>query len=264
MKNSPIKKQERSISYGDIFKLGNHFLALGDCRDTDLVKKLVGANKIKAVIADVPYGIAVAESKEGFQTLKKNKAIANDHLQSDVEYTAFTCGWIEALKPHLERKNAFYIFNSDRMIFALHDGMLQAGMKFGQLLIWVKTSAVIGRMDYAPQHELIAYGWYGVHEFLKSNDKSVIVHPKPQKSPRHPTTKPIGLIRRLVLNSTRIGDVVFDGFLGSGTTLFACEQTKRICIGIELDADYVRSILEQFEDLTGIEAIKLYEQNPDK
>jgi site-specific DNA-methyltransferase (adenine-specific) len=134
--------------------------------------------------------------------------------------------------------------------------MVEAGMKFAQLLIWVKTHAVIGRMDYAPQHELIAYGWFGTHEFLKSKDKSVLVCPRPNKSAMHPTTKPLDLIRRLILNSTRIGDVVYDGFLGSGTTLLACEQTKRVCIGVELDPEYCQTIIFRFEKLTGLKAEK--------
>ena len=222
-----------------------------------MVARLVGSQKIKAVISDPPYGVAVAESKEGFQTLAKNKPILNDHLQSDLEYRAFTRDWIEAITPHLERKNSFYIFNSDKMIFALRDGMNDAGLKFAQLLIWVKTHAVIGRMDYAPQHELIAYGWHGTHEFLKSKDKSVLICPKPNKSKMHPTTKPLDLIRRLVLNSTRIGDVVFDGFLGSGTALLVCEQTKRICIGVEMDSEHCQTTLDRFEKLTGIKPEKI-------
>lgn len=253
-----MTKSSNLIKYGDIVKLGNHYLACGDSQDKELVNRIVGKLKIKAVICDPPYGIAVAESKRGFQALSKDKAIVNDHIQSDAEYRAFTRNWIEAIMPHLARKNIFYIFNSDRMIFALREGMLQAGVKFGQLLIWVKTHAVIGRMDYAPQHELIAYGWYGTHEFLKSKDRSVITHPKPNKSPNHPTTKPIGLIRRLILNSTRIGDVVFDGFLGSGTCLLACEETQRICVGIETDREYVETAIREFEKLTGIKSIKIH------
>ncbi|MEK7638976.1 MAG: site-specific DNA-methyltransferase [Patescibacteria group bacterium] len=249
-----MKKSSNSIKYGDSFRLGNHLLLCADSRNKDMVAKLVGDQKIKAVVIDPPYGVAVTESKEGFQTLAKNKVIANDHLQSDEEYRKFTSDWIEAVTPHLERKNSFYIFNSDKMVFALREGMVDAGVKFGQLLIWVKTHAVIGRMDYAPQHELIAYGWFGVHEFLKSKDKSVLLCPKPNKSKMHPTTKPLDLIRRLILNSTRIGDVVYDGFLGSGTALLACEQTKRICIGVELDPEYCQTIIDRFEKLTGIKA----------
>ena len=252
-----MKKSPNSIKKGDIFKVGNHYIGCGDSRDKDFVEKVIGKHRIKAVITDVPYGVDVTESKKNFKTLLKNKSVANDHLQSDQEYATFTQDWIEAVSPHLERKNVFYIFNSDKMIFALREGMLNAGCKFGQLLIWVKTQAVVGRMDYAPQHELIAYGWHGVHEFLKSKDKSVIVYPKPNRSPFHPTTKPIGLIRHLILNSTRIDDVVFDGFLGSGTCLLACDQTKRICIGIELDSEYVETSISRFEKLTGIKREKI-------
>lgn len=252
-----MNKSLSSIKYGDSFRLGNHLLLCADSRNKDMVAKLVGKHKIKSVIIDPPYGVAVTESKEGFQTLAKNKVIANDHLQSDEEYRKFTRDWIEAVIPHLERKNSFYIFNSDKMVFALREGMLEAGLKFGQLLIWVKTHAVIGRMDYAPQHELIAYGWYGVHEFLKSKDKSVLVCPKPNKSKMHPTTKPLDLIRRLILNSTRIGDVIYDGFLGSGTALLACEQTKRVCIGVELDPEYCQTIIDRFQKLTGLKAEKI-------
>ncbi|TAN57228.1 site-specific DNA-methyltransferase [Patescibacteria group bacterium] len=252
-----MTKLKNSIKFDDLFRLGNHLLFCGDSRDKDIIAKLIDKHKIKAVIIDPPYGVAVAESKEGFQTLAKNKPILNDHLQSDEEYRKFTREWIEAVKPYLARKNSFYIFNADKMVFALREGMRDADVKFGQLLVWVKTHAVVGRMDYAPQHELIAYGWYGAHEFLKSKDKSVIVHPKPNKSPFHPTTKPLGLIRRLILNSTRIGDTVYDGFLGSGTTLLACEQTKRVCVGVELDPEYCQTVIDRFQKLTGLTAKKI-------
>lgn len=252
-----MNPSKNSIKYGSIFRLGNHLLGCGDSRDKEMVARVVGAAKIKAVISDPPYGVALTESKENFQKLLKPKAIANDHLQTDEEYAKFTREWIDAIAPHLATKNAFYIFNSDKMIFALREGMLESGLKFGQILVWVKTQAVIGRLDYAPQHELIGYGWRGTHEFMKGKDKSVLVYPRPSRSPFHPTTKPIALIRRLILNSTKIGDVVYDAFLGSGTALLACEQTKRICVGMELDSEYCCTVIERFEKMSGTKAIKL-------
>lgn len=257
MKNSQIKKQRRLIKQGQIFALGDHLLGCGDARDKKFVNRLLAEKNVKSVIIDIPYGVAVAESKEGFQKLSKNKIIQNDHLQTDVEYIKFNKDWIEAVLPHLSKKNSFYIFNADKMVFALREAMLQSGLKFGQLLIWVKTHSVIGRLDYAPMHELIAYGWSGSHEFMKSKDRSVLCYPKPNKSPYHPTTKPIPLIRHLILNSTKVGDVVYDGFLGSGTALLACEQTKRKCVGIEIDPEYVQTAIDRFEKLTGVKAKKL-------
>ena len=244
-----------SIKPGDCFRLGVHVVMCGDSRDKSAMTNLLAGQKIKAVITDPPYGVALASNS--LKPILKNKLIENDHLQSDAEYERFSLDWIEAIKPHLEKKNVFYIFNSDKMVFALRNAMLAGGLKFAQLLIWVKTHAVVGRLDYAPQHELIAYGWHGTHEFLKSKDKSVIIFPKPNKSPFHPSTKPIGLIRQLVLNSTRIGDVVFDGFLGSGTALLACEETKRVCVGVEIDPEYVRTAILRWEKLTGLSAEKI-------
>lgn len=252
-----MKKSKNSIKYGDVFHIGSHIIACGDCRDEAFMKKVIGDREIKSVIADVPYGVALTESKRGFSKISKDKAIANDHFQTDAEYAKFTKEWIDAVVPYLCRKNSFYIFNGDKMLFALREGMIQAGCRFAQLLIWVKTHAVIGRMDYAPQHELIAYGWVGTHEFLKAKDKSILIYPKPQKSPIHPSTKPVGLIRRLVLNSTRIGDTVFDGFLGSGTTAVACEETKRRCIGIDVDVEYCSVAITRVETLIKAKAKKV-------
>lgn len=252
-----MKKLQNSIKHGDIFLLGQHLLLAGDCTNKEQIAKVMCNKKIKAVIIDPPYGIALTESKRDFNPLSKDKVILNDHIQTDEEYIEFSKKWLGAIIPHMERKNSFYIFNSDKMIFALRQVMIDSGMKFAQLLIWVKTHAIIGRMDYAPQHELIAYGWFGTHEFLKGKDKSVLICPKPNKSPFHPSTKPRDLIRRLILNSTRIGDVVYDGFLGSGTTLLACEQTKRVCIGVEYDLEYCQTIINRFEELSGIKVKKL-------
>ena len=162
----------------------------------------------------------------GISPLKAHKIITNDDICTDPEYADFTHGWLAQVLPHLSKKNSIYIFNADKMLFALKAGMDQAGVRFSQLIIWVKNHAIVGRKDYLPQHELIAFGWFGTHTFRRSKDKSVIFYPKPNKSPLHPTMKPIGLISRLILNSTEIGDVVYDGFGGSGTTLIACEQTE--------------------------------------
>ncbi len=231
------------------YKLGSHRLARGDCTDASLIKKLVGKDRIKLIVADPPYGVGYVENKAGFSKIKKAKIIANDDLTNEESYKAFTTEWLKVAVPHLYYKNALYIFNSDKMVFALKDAMVACGFNLSQLLIWVKNNQVTGRKDYLLKHELIVYGWYGVHEFLKSKDKSVIFYPKPMASPLHPTSKPVGLIRRLILNSTRIGDIVYDPFGGSGSTLIACEQTRRKCLTAEIDPDYCNTIIERFKRL---------------
>lgn len=257
MKNLPASKQKKSIKCGDIFRIGDHLLACGDARDVTLVDRLVGKAKIKLICTDPPYGVLAVESKEGFSPLKVNKKILNDDIVSESQYTQFTKDWLVPVIPYLATKNAAYIFNSDKMLFALREGMERSGMKFAQLLIWIKNHAVVGRKDYLPMHELIAYGWYGTHQFHKAKDKSVLFCPKPNRSPLHPTQKPIDLLRRLILNSTAINEVVYDCFSGSGSTGIACEQTKRRAIMIERDEDYCQTILDRFERLFSITAERI-------
>jgi len=111
----------------------------------------------------------------------------------------------------------------------------------------------MSRKDYLPQHELIAYGWHGKHKFERSRAKDLIIHPRPSKSKLHPTQKPIGLLRKLIPNVSSIGDYIYDGFLGSGSTVIACEHLGRGCIGIEQDPEYVETCLKRLEKLTGEE-----------
>lgn len=257
MKKQPILKHENLIKPGTIWQLGQHRLAYGDCRDKKLVSKLLGGQKINLICSDPPYGVAVVESNRNFKQVSKDKKIFNDHIQSNDEYRSFSYAWLEVMRSHLASYNACYIFNADKMIWSLRDGLIDAKFKLAQLLVWVKSQSVVGRLDYAPQHELIVYGWYGKHRFQRSKDKSVFFYQRPSRSKLHPTTKPIGLIRRLILNSSEIGGSVFDGFLGSGTTLLACEQTKRKCFGIELDLEYCLTTIRRWEQLTGLKVKRL-------
>jgi DNA modification methylase len=103
-------------------------------------------------------------------------------------------------------------------------------------------------------HELIAYCWFGAHKFYKHKDKSVLFCPKPSKSKYHPSTKPLSLIRRLILNNSQIGEVVYDGFGGSGTTLLVSEETRRKCLMVEIDEEYINTIIARWEKLTGQKA----------
>ena len=254
MKALPKTKLEKSIKPGTIWQLGNHRLVYGNCQDEGLIKKLISKDKINLILSDIPYGVAAVESKQNFKPLKKDKVILNDHIQSEAEYEDFNCKWLDKIIPFLADYNSFYIFNADKMVWSLKDALVKLKFKVAQLLIWVKSQAVVGRLDYAPQHELIIYGWYGKHRFRRFKDRSVLFYQKPQKNKLHPTTKPIGLIRRLILNSSNINEVVYDGFLGSGTTLLACEQTRRKCLAVEIDLEYCLTTIKRFERLTNIKA----------
>ncbi len=246
-----------------IYKLGNHIIAKGDSTDSEFVSRVAKGISIRSVIADVPYGVAYVENKDWVglrgpsmeHSSKGRKKIAGDQLQTDEEYAAFTKKWIDAIKPHLAPKNSFYIFNSDVMVCALRAGMKAADVYCSQFIIWVKNSMVLGRKDYNPQHELIAYGWHGAHKFERSTAKSVMFCPKPAKAKLHATMKPVELLRKLVANSTKVGEWVCDPFIGSGSTLVACEHLKRRCLGIDLDEEYIKTTIARWEKLMGQKAV---------
>lgn len=248
-----------SFKLGETYQLGDHYLLCGDSTDKHSVNTFIGDRKIKSVLCDSPYGVHYTESKLFLQPdgISKHKPIANDWITSESEYYKFSLNWLSAITPHLCKKNSIYSFSSDIMLFPMREAFAYAGIHFGQLLIWVKNHSILGRLDYLPQHETILVGWYGTHEFMKSKDKSVLFCPKPNKSDLHPTMKPLSLLRRLILNSTQIGDYVYDGFGGSGSTLISCEQTKRKCLMIELDPEYCQVICDRFEKVTGIKPIKV-------
>ncbi len=248
----------KTVQQGDIWKLGEHIIGCGDALDAAFVAKVVGDRKVRAIVCDPPYAVAYVEGKRDFnkQSSDTDKVIIGDQLQSDEEYTLFTKTWLEAIKPHLESYNAYYIFNSDSMSPALRSGIKAAGFFYSQGLVWVKNTSVLGRKDYLLMHELIAYGWYGRHKMERSKAKSVLFHPKPVASRLHPTQKPVGLLRKLIPNSTKMGEYVYDPFLGSGSTLIASEHLGRRCIGIELDPAYVATVIARWEKLTGKQAEK--------
>lgn len=249
MKDLLASSQLKSIKEGDIIQIGPHILGCGKAEDKEFQAKLLQGRKINLILVDPPYACNYVDGKQAFSQLSHKTDIANDQLQSEKDYLQFTRNWITAIKPYLELPNSIYIFNTDKMIFAVKQALELEGGKYSQLLIWAKNQSVIGRLDYNPQHELIVYGWFGKHEFYKSKDKSVLCFPKPRKSTLHPTMKPVPLLRHLILNSSRVGDIVWDGFGGSGSTLLACQQTRRICVMTELSPEYCQTIVTRVQSI---------------
>jgi len=248
-----------NIQQGDIYQLGENIIACGDSLDAEFVAKVIGDKKIRCILTDPPYAVAYVEGKRDFNKLSvtPDKVIIGDQLQTDKEYAKFSQTWLEAVKPHLESYNACYIFNGDMMYPALRAGMKKAGFYYSQMIIWLKNHVVLGRKDYLPMFELIAYGWFGRHKMERSKAKSVLFHPKPAKSKLHPTQKPIGLLRKLIPNSTKVNEYIYDPFLGSGGTCIASEHLGRRCIGIDLDPAYISTSIARWEKLTGQKVEKL-------
>jgi DNA modification methylase len=128
-------------------------------------------------------------------------------------------------------------------------------------IIWNKDRLVLSRKDYHTKYEPIWYGWKeGEARLCSVKDRKqsdVWDIERPANSPLHPTTKPIELIEISIKNSSKKNNLILDIFMGSGSTLIACEKLQRKCYGMELDEKYCDVIIERWEQFTGKKAEKI-------
>ena len=113
---------------------------------------------------------------------------------------------------------------------------------------------MLGRSPYQWRHEPILFGWKkkGKHCWYAGRKESTIWEfDKPKKNKDHPTMKPIPLLAYPIMNSSMTNSIVLDPFGGSGSTLIACEQTKRICRTIELDEKFCDVIVKRYIEQVG-------------
>lgn len=264
---------------GDQWVLGGkHKVLCGDCTDTASIAEMCQGGGYALLVTDPPYNV----DYEG-GTGEKLK-IANDNLNDsafeELLFAAFTNA-----KEQLKPGGAFYIFHPDGNGLVFRKLCEEVGLHVRQCIIWVKNAFVVGRQDYQWKHEPCLYGWKeGAHYFIHDRSQAtvyeeekpdyakmkkqellgillsrqneeepttVIRENKPVRNAMHPTMKPVALLSRLIKNSSRREEIVFDPFGGSGSTLIACEQTGRVCHTIEIDPKYVDVIVKRYVLVTG-------------
>lgn len=233
---------------GDVIQLDGHRLICGDCREAHLVAKLFEGQTADMVLTDPPYGVNYAEKNDHLRKFgrgKKHEAITSDVNE---DYRGFFAGFL-ALVPWSEY-NTCYVFMSGQELHNLRLAMEDCGMKWSDYLVWVKNNLVLGRKDYNAKHEFVAYGWKGKHKFYgPTNSTTVLEFSKPQANKLHPTMKPVELLRRLLTDGSEKAALVYDPFLGSGSTMMASEAEGRQCYGFELMPAYCDVIVNRFLEL---------------
>lgn len=237
---------------GDVYTLGNHRIMCGDSTMIDDVEKLMRGDKIDLYLTDPPYNV---NYQGGTKDLLK---IQNDSMDDD-KFREFLKDAFLCANLNMKRGAVFYIWHADLEGYNFRGACFDIGWKIRQCLIWNKNTMVMGRQDYHWKHEPCLYGWKDGSTHLWEADRkqtTVIDFKKPTKSTVHPTMKPVELFTYLIRNNTKNEYLVYDSFLGSGTTLIACEQTNRICYGMELDEKYCDVIVQRWVNLTGGKVIK--------
>lgn len=277
---------------GMIFQLGEHRLMCGDSTKPEELKK-VCETSADLLITDPPYNVGLGwhmRPSEAKQLHRRTDGlvIENDEMDDD-DFFLFLTDGLNAIKENLKPGAAFYIWHADTNGLIFRQACSQTGFEIRQNLIWVKSTFAMGRQDYQWRHEPCLYGWTpgAPHYFINDRTQStvfekprpnfntmkkdemrellekiyedkenttVLHEPKPSASELHPTTKPVRLISRLIINSSKPGEAILDPFGGSGTTIIAAEQLNRRCYMMELDPHYCDVIIDRWEKFTGQKA----------
>jgi site-specific DNA-methyltransferase (adenine-specific) len=246
------------VERGDIWLLGKHRVMCGDSVDQMDVGTLIGDQQISVWLSDPPYGIDhVSVSQEKGQS-KGYRKIENDDL-ADEQFQQFIFDVIKTSLPHMKKGFAFYMWHAMKMQGYVAAAAAAAGILFHRQIVWVKPQFIFGRGHYHWRHELCLMGWLKGDEpnFYGERNQSTIWECVRENDKIHPTQKPIGVLEPSILNHTLPGENVYDPFLGSGSTLIACEKTARTCYGMEIDPHYVSVIIKRWEDYTGQKAQRL-------
>jgi DNA modification methylase len=238
---------------GDLFEIGHHRLICGDSTDPATIERLMQGEKAALALTDPPYGIAYVGKSE--ELAAERKTIANDDLGLDgTRDLVARAARAWPLRPG----GVWYVCSpSGDMETAFRFGLVDASERLRQAIAWVKQHFVLGHQDYHYQHETILYGWReGAGHFWCGSRSEVSVWQidRPSKSADHPTMKPLELLARAIGNSSVRGDIVFDGFGGSGQTLFAAHGLGRRARLVELSPGFCDVIARRAREL-GLEVI---------
>ena len=255
---------------GDLWLMDSHRVLCGDATNPEDVTRLLSDCEPLLLVTDPPYGIDLDSkwrdraglngSAQSESSVVKNRT--RGHTQTSISGDT-RADWSDAfaLVPSLQ---AAYVWHASKFTREVLDGLLRIGFLHHQQIIWNKGRTVLTRTLYWFAHEPCWFvrkknaPWYG-----KAGENSTIWDsPSPkfimggadEDKYDHPTQKPIDLMRRPILNHLRRGELVYDPFLGSGTTLAASELNERVCYGMELDPKYADVVVQRWQQLTGKKA----------
>jgi DNA modification methylase len=232
---------------GDLWILGNHRLLCGDATSRDTVEQLMGGQKADLVFTDPPYNVDYEGYTEEKLTIQGDR-MTPEQFQ-DFLGSVFS-SYLWALKPG----GSMYVCHPSSWQREFQGALELSDFEVRCQIIWAKNTFAWGFGRYKFQHEPIFYchrkgqsdPWYG------DKSQSTLWHEKkPAANRLHPTMKPVELIERALVNSSKAGDLVLDLFGGSGSTMIACEKMARSSRLMELDPKYCDVIVKRWQDFTG-------------
>jgi DNA modification methylase len=235
----------------DLWTLGNHKLLVGDATHHGDVARLMAGETADLLFLDPPYNV----DYEGYT--EDHLKIKGDRM-SDADFKQFLEAAFRSCRTVVKPGASLYVCHSSSWQREFQNALESAGFEVRCQIIWAKNTFAWGFGRYKFQHEPIFYAhvagekdpWYG-----DKTQSTLWCENKPAANRIHPTAKPVELVERALVNSSKAGDLVADFFGGSGSTLIGCERRNRKARLMEIDPKYADCIVRRFEEYTGKKAV---------
>jgi DNA modification methylase len=267
------EKNDIPVSHtGDLWLLGRHRVYCGNSLNSSSYSTLMGSRRAQMVFTDPPYNVKIAGHATGLGAIKhKNFKMAFGEM-SEFEFTDFLAQTFTLLVSHSVDGSLHYVFMDWRHMREILAAGNQVYTELKNLCVWSKGCGGMGSF-YRSAHELVflfkngkdshknnvqlgqhgryrtnVWNYPGANSFSRSTEEGNLLA-------LHPTVKPVALVADAIMDCSARGDLVVDPFLGSGTTLIAAERVGRICCGIELDPQYVDTIVRRWQSFAGLKAM---------
>jgi DNA modification methylase len=236
---------------GDMWLLGRHRLLCGDATIATDVERLLDGARPHLMVTDPPYGVAYDpawRNEAGVSSTARTGRVSNDDRAD----------WRDAWA--LFGGDVAYVWHAGIHSRTVAESLAACGLIIRSQIVWAKPRFVLGRGDYHWQHEPCFYAvrkgatghWQGARD---QSTLWTIATGENDEATEHGTQKPVECMRRPIVNNSKRGDLVYEPFAGSGTTLIAAENTGRVCLALEIDPRYCDVIVERWQRFAGKSAI---------
>jgi DNA modification methylase len=258
---------------GDIWCLGSHKILCGNILDESSLLSLMGGRKAQMVFTDPPYNIEIEDNVSGKGQVKHGDFAMACGEMDKAEFTGFLRGSLGALARHSSPGSVHFVCMDWRHIGEIQAAGEEAYDSLLNVCVWVKNNGGQGSF-YRSRHEFVfvfrngsvqhrnniqlgKFGHYrtNVWEYPAVRALTQQQGEEGNLLALHPTVKPVPLVADAILDCSARGDLILDGFLGSGSTLLAAERVGRICCGLELEPQYVDVAIQRWQRQTGESAI---------
>lgn len=243
------------VKTGDLWQIGEHRLLCGDSSQKEIADSIMSKDLATLLFTDPPYGVSIGKKNVMLNTFQKAGRCLTNLDMDDMppkELGEMLLKVFTLWRDYMADDCSCFVCSPQggglgmmMMMMMMKD----AGLEVRHILNWIKNSPTfsMGRLDYDYQHEPILFTWKKTHKRKKEGQfqTSLWNVDKPMANKEHPTMKPVELPMNAIMNHTDKNDIVVDMFLGSGTTMVACQNLNRKCRGIEISPNYVAVCLDR-------------------